>query len=207
MFSLIAGIATGSLHVISGPDHLAAVTPLALSARLRSWFIGLSWGAGHVLGALIIGGIFIFLRDYIPVDLISGSGERIVGWMLIIIGVWAFYRLFVSSRREHGHTHPELGSASAYTALSVGIIHGVAGVTHIIGILPTLALPSRLSAAVYLAGFGAGTIITMTVYSTLMGWVAQRSLEHNRIRLNRRINLLGGIFAIITGIYWIGHTL
>ena len=40
-FPLFAGIIAAMLHVISGPDHLAAVTPFAIESKRKAWKIGL----------------------------------------------------------------------------------------------------------------------------------------------------------------------
>ena len=51
---LFAGIATSVLHVISGPDHLTDVTPLAIETRRKLWKIFLFWGFGHLAGMLLL---------------------------------------------------------------------------------------------------------------------------------------------------------
>ena len=48
-FPIIAGIIASMLHVISGPDHLAAVMPFAIESKKKAWKIGLFWGFGHIL--------------------------------------------------------------------------------------------------------------------------------------------------------------
>ncbi len=206
MVYLFTGLLTSVLHVISGPDHLAAVTPLALSGKLKSWFIGLFWGIGHVVGALIIGGLSILMRDLIPIDKISAHSEQIVGLMLILIGAWAFFRM---RKMEHHHEHasPELSATkSRISAISIGIIHGLAGVSHIIGILPTLALPTKADAVFYLTGFAGGTIITMVLYSFILGYLSYKTVIHQKPNLYKIINAVGGTFAIVVGLYWIGLT-
>lgn len=205
MFSLFAGLGTSIIHVVSGPDHLAAVTPLALSSKLKSWFVGLFWGIGHVLGALAIGGLFILMRDLIPVELISKHSEQLVGVILIIIGMWAFWR--ISRKDNHQHTYEISQSKTLLSAISIGIIHGLAGVSHIIGILPTLALPTKADAIGYIIGFALGTIATMITYSALLGILTHKTIANKKLLLYKRINTLGGIFAILVGLYWIGHTL
>ena len=40
-FPLFAGIIAAVLHVISGPDHLAAVTPFAIESKKKAWKVGL----------------------------------------------------------------------------------------------------------------------------------------------------------------------
>lgn len=206
MISLIAGLSTSVVHVISGPDHLAAVTPLALSSKLKSWFVGLFWGIGHVLGALIIGGLFILMRDLIPIDSISAYSEQIVGVMLILIGLWACLRIRRIDKHEHHHIHDISKTKTFVSAISIGIIHGLAGVSHIIGILPTLALPTKADAIIYLVGFAVGTILTMVIYSFILGIISYKSVSHHKHILYKRINAIGGIFAIVVGLYWIGHT-
>ena len=37
MLIAFTGLLAGCFHVLSGPDHLAAVAPLALSSRTRAW--------------------------------------------------------------------------------------------------------------------------------------------------------------------------
>lgn len=206
MISFLTGISASVLHVISGPDHLAAVTPLALKSRLKSWLIGLFWGIGHTIGALLIGVLFLFLRDLIPVEIISEHSEQLVGFILIVIGVWALYKLRKVS--DHHHPHEEISkSKSILAALSIGIIHGLAGVSHLIGVLPTLALPSKADAVIYLTGFGLGTILAMVTYSFVLGYLAHRTTTNNKFVLFKRINFVGGVFAIVVGIYWIGVTM
>ena len=75
---LIAGIIASILHVVSGPDHLAAVTPIAIETKRKVWRIGFLWGAGHLLGMLIIGILFLLFKEVIPVETISGYSEQLV---------------------------------------------------------------------------------------------------------------------------------
>ncbi|MFA6403349.1 MAG: hypothetical protein WCX31_17255 [Salinivirgaceae bacterium] len=204
MISLFAGFGTSVLHVISGPDHLAAVTPLALSSRLKSWFVGLFWGLGHVFGALIIGGLFILMRGLIPIDSISEYSEQLVGIILIAIGIWALWK--IRHKDHHQHKYELSKSKTMISALSIGIVHGLAGVSHIIGILPTLALPTRADAVFYLTGFTFGTIITMVTYSFILGLITHKTVVLQKHSFYKRINAVGGIFAIAVGLYWIGTT-
>ena len=58
------------LHVIMGPDHVAAVLPFVIEAKRKAWKIGLFWGIGQpMFGALaekygdrkaIVAGIFCY---------------------------------------------------------------------------------------------------------------------------------------------------
>ena len=62
MFAVLAGLAAGLVHVLSGPDHLAAVAPLAADADRSQWRAGLQWGLGHTAGVMVIGLLLISVR-------------------------------------------------------------------------------------------------------------------------------------------------
>jgi len=47
--------------------------------------------------------------------------------------------------------------------------------------LPTLAFSNNYEAALYLIGFGAGTIIAMVVFSFLLGMMAKTASKQKRI--------------------------
>lgn len=39
MLTVLTGFIASVAHVVTGPDHLAAVTPLAIDTRKKSWVI------------------------------------------------------------------------------------------------------------------------------------------------------------------------
>jgi ABC-type nickel/cobalt efflux system permease component RcnA len=194
---IVSGALAGGLHVLAGPDHLAAVTPLAADSRARAWRTGFAWGLGHTGGVLLIGALAILLRGILPLDALSSVSERIVGIALIGVGIWGLRRAM--RLRIHLHSHVHDGSAHSHlhvhdrhtrhdparerdarhthvhASLSFGVLHGLAGSSHLFGVLPALALPTRAGAALYLAGFGAGTVLAMSVYTNLAGLLAARA--------------------------------
>lgn len=105
---IIAGTLASMLHVISGPDHLAAVTPLAIDSKKKAWKIGLFWGIGHLLGMLIIGVLFLIFKDVIPVESISGYSEQMVAIVLIGIGLWAIYRIFYKKKKQFNRMYTRI---------------------------------------------------------------------------------------------------
>jgi ABC-type nickel/cobalt efflux system permease component RcnA len=238
MLQFITGISAAIAHVLSGPDHLAAVTPLAIGSRKKSWGIGMAWGIGHTLGMLMIGFLFFFFRDFIPIDAISEHSEQLVGLLLIGIGGWAIAKVFVkkevgkhshphfhkientgdyvhihkhthgethshSEAGAHSHSHPKSHQQNIKAALGVGIFHGLAGVSHLIAVLPTLALPSKKDAALYLGGFGAGTIIAMVVFAAILGAISGKTSSSGRPKIYNMMRIGGGLVAIGIGIWWI----
>lgn len=234
-YPLIFGIIAAMAHVLSGPDHLAAVGPLAVNVKIRAWLIGMAWGIGHLIGMLLVGVLFYYFRELIPVDFISENSEKIVGGLLIIIGLWSIGRLFnfnKAAKHKHVHTH-KTNEGEAYvhkhhhhhedksvhmhvhkkherqtywTALGIGILHGLAGVSHFISLLPTLAFPSNFDSALYLVGFGFGTILAMVIFSVILGFVAKKASKQKRDTLLKVITAVVGLSAVIVGIYWILST-
>jgi sulfite exporter TauE/SafE len=232
-FPLLFGIVAALAHVLSGPDHLAAIGPLAINANRRAWMIGMSWGIGHLTGMLMIGVLFFYLKEFIPVEFISANSEKMVGILLIVIGLWALYKMLTYhpvDAHEHDHTHSD-ESGSAYVhrhshqhhettvkhqhthemrkpqtylaALGIGILHGLAGISHFIGLLPTLAFESRFDSAMYLSGFGIGTILAMVLFSSVLGLIAGKADRARKKLLFQSINGIAGISAIFVGIFWL----
>lgn len=184
----LTGLLAGFVHVLSGPDHLAAVAPLATQEKASSWRTGMRWGIGHSAGVAVVGILSLLLRDLLPLDSISGWSERLVGVLLIGVGVWALRQALRVHAHEHRHesdTHVHIhahapGKSHASTAahvhrhapLGIGILHGLAGSSHFLGVLPALALPTTFQAAVYLATYGVGTVAAMSVFASLIGRLA-----------------------------------
>jgi hypothetical protein len=106
MLTILTGFTASIAHVVTGPDHLAAITPLSIDSRSKSWKVGLSWGIGHTLGMLLIGLLFVVFRGLLPVEAISKHSDTIIGFLLIGIGIWSVLRIYL--RHKHGnlpHTH------------------------------------------------------------------------------------------------------
>ena len=201
---LLSGLFAGFVHVVSGPDHLAAIAPYAVDAKARAWRAGVRWGFGHSAGVLGVGLLALLLRDALSIDLVSAWGERFVGVVLIAIGTSgmraAFANRAVSIRdsqdrrlQEHKHAHP---------AFAVGTVHGLAGSSHLLGVVPALALPSDTAAAAYLILFGVGSIAAMGLFSSLIGWIALR-LGANGAKTQSALLALFSMMAIVIGGVWL----
>ena len=115
MIATLAGFLAGFIHVLAGPDHLAAIAPLAAKHPRNSWIAGLRWKVGHASGVCLVGIMTLLLRGLIPVELVSKSGDRLIGVMLIAIGAWALRK----GLRIHAH------AAHMHAALAVGTLHGL----------------------------------------------------------------------------------
>jgi hypothetical protein len=84
----------------------------------------------------------------------------------------------------------------------VGVLHGLAGSAHFLGVLPALALPTRAAAVTYVAFFGVGTVAAMTGFAALIGRLASRSSK-NGTRAYRVLLMSLGLAAIAVGLVWL----
>ncbi|MHB1687836.1 MAG: urease accessory protein UreH domain-containing protein [Ignavibacteriaceae bacterium] len=220
MIIILTGFAAGLLHVLTGPDHMAAIAPLSIEGRKSTWKIGFKWGLGHTGGVLIIGMLALLFRELIPMKLISSYSERLVGIVLIGIGLWGLKKVLSQKIHTHEHTHdgkqhihihahgittehnkPE-AHVHIHAAFGVGIIHGLAGSSHLLGVLPALALPTGTEAAIYLLFFGIGTITAMAVFSTTVGLIASRVSDFG-LRFYKTMLISFSTIAIGIGCVWL----
>lgn len=220
LVALLTGLLAGALHVWSGPDHLAAIAPLALQQRTRTWMIGVRWGIGHSAGVAVVGALSLVLREVLPVERLSQWGERVVGVVLIGIGLWGVRRALTVKVHLHQHAHDGSAHAHAHVhaarvpheqagahvhthaAVGIGVLHGLAGSSHFLGVLPALALPTMAAAAGYIGAFAVGTIVSMGVFAGLMGLLATRPAFHGQAAY-RALLLLCSAAAIAVGVVWL----
>ena len=201
----LIGLVAGAGHVLAGADHLAVVSPLAASRRSGAWRTGLRWGLGHAGGVTVIGLAAALLREALPLEQITAWSERAVGISLIAVGLWALAAVVSTLRAPAGgeRPHPALHGREGRAAFAVGLLHGTAGAGHVLGVLPALALPTRLGSVAYLVSFAAGTVAAMTAYAALVGRAGRRFSLSGR---NAYAGLLAGCSAlsVIVGAFWLG---
>lgn len=224
--ALVTGLAAGATHVLTGPDHLAAVLPFASEARRRAAWTGLAWGAGHSIGVLLLGGLAITLQGAVNVEGVSTWAEGSVGFLLIGLGLWTLRRagLVVVHAHPHrhddgagDHAHPHVHIADAtvgrpdhaergahrrhqHSALAFGVVHGVAGTSHLFGVVPALVLGTAPALA-YLAAFLVGSAGAMAGCAAFAGGLVGG--HPGRLRLGLR---LSGSLAVVVGGVWIFQT-
>jgi hypothetical protein len=213
----VTGLIAGLIHVFAGPDHLAALAPLSLQARRRAWAVGLRWGLGHSSGVLGVAAVAFGLRQVVHLEALSSWGERLVGATMIVLGLWGLRSLFRERLHAHEHRHEGHGhvhfhvhkpdedhrAAAAHVhthaAFWVGTLHGLAGTAHLIGVLPSLALPTGRETAGYLAAFALGTIAAMTAFAAVVGW----SVPGCGVRAYRWGLGAASVLCALTGAAWI----
>lgn len=224
----LAGLIAGSIHVLSGPDHLAAIAPLAVDSRSSRWRAGFTWGLGHTGGVVTVGLAALLLRELLPIEALSSWSERLVGVALIAVGLWGVRRATQLEVHRHVHSHEasthahihvharETAEAAerapaphdavphrhTHTSFAFGILHGLAGSAHVLGVLPALALPTRFLSGVYLASYGIGSIAAMTAFAAIIGVLSTRASDGGTHLYRGLLYACSGA-AVIIGGFWL----
>jgi sulfite exporter TauE/SafE len=202
LFAILAlGFFLGMRHATDS-DHVIAVTTIvsrARSARAALW-VGALWGLGHSATILTVGGAIVLFGWVIPPRL-GLSMEMSVAVMLIVLGAMnlsgALSRI---DQVAHPHRHPAaLDDSPAphvhvrgpLRPLLVGVVHGLAG-SAAVALLVLTTIKSAGMALLYLAIFGAGTLVGMLLLTVAM------SLPISA--LSRRFSNVEQLMARVTGV-------
>lgn len=224
MLAALAGFVAGSVHVLAGPDHLAAILPFAVEDRNRSWIPGALWGFGHSFGVAIVAVVAIAIGDLLPLEILSGFAEQVVGLTLIAIGLWGLHRSVririhahphTHSDDEHQHFHVHVSGRSSdrdhaeshahqhtHAPLAVGALHGIAGGAHLVAVLPAVALPTLAARGAYIGAYAVATIGVMTTVASLAGRVSERLVETG-LRHAGRFLASTSTAALLVGVWWL----
>jgi hypothetical protein len=87
----------------------------------------------------------------------------------------------------------------AHASFCLGALHGIAGSSHFLGVIPALALPTRAASVTYIAAFGVGTIVAMTAFSAMVGYTG----AVRPARAHRVIMASAALVAIAVGGVWL----
>lgn len=211
MYEIAAGLIIGAAHVWSGPDHLAAIAPLSLQNRNRPWILGVRWGIGHTLGVSLIALVGLWMREVLALDQLSAWAERIVGLTLVNVGLWGMGQVHRSRRYAHTHVNrpgdearqnADGVSVRLHAALAIGTVHGVAGSSHIFGVVTALAFSTVLGSFAYLAAFAIGTIVSMAIFAEVLDYLGQRVMRSGH-GLYRMFVFVASVATLLVGCLWV----
>jgi hypothetical protein len=140
--------------------------------------------------------LLLQLRAQLPLETISAYSERAVGVALIAAGVWGAWKASRAATRPHSH---------AGASFTMGAIHGLAGSSHLFGVLPALAFPSPADSLLYLAGFGAGAIAGMSVFAAGIGLLSVRFARNSPRRYSGILYASSAAALIVGGVWLVGR--
>jgi high-affinity nickel permease len=218
--ALLVAFLLGLRHA-SDPDHLVAVTSLVAAEggdTRKAAGLGAWWGVGHATSLLALGIPLIAFKAELPAWLESGA-EKGIGIVILVLAArvivkWARgdYRATAHdhehghSRRRHlrkrgGHGHRHVRVRSPGQALSIGLLHGLAG-TGAVVLLLIAALPTQFEAALALGVFAPMSVVSMAACTAAFAWILTRPLIEPVYR-SVLIPALG-LFGVLFGLSYAG---
>ena len=95
---------------------------------------------------------------------------------------WACFAWFASRSNGAASASRKDGLLSAKAALMTGVLHGVSGSGHAVGVMPAIMLPTAARCAAYLLGFSVCTGMAMSAFTGGVGvatrlWAAAGAAE------------------------------
>ena len=196
----------GFLHALE-VDHMLAVSAFvsrrpAVGAAAR---FGARWGLGHSVAVMAAGGVLLALGVRWP-ERWDAAGEAVVGAMLVGLGAWAL----ASARRMRRHAADEVHASDQvhdhHGITVVGFLHGLAGTSAAVALVPVTMLDRTSAGIGYLAAFGIGVTAAMTLFAMVAAAAVRRAADRSDL-WGRRAAALVGSAAIVTGAVWIARAL
>ena len=216
LISLLTGVAAGALHVVGGADHLVAMAPLSMHRPMKALRSGLAWGIGHAAGVVVLALLALLIKDLAHLEAMSAWAEWLVGVSLLVVGSLAIRTAFGlelhthehrhDGEHQHRHLHLHVRGQSnhrrhAHAASGLGLLHGLAGGSHLLAVIPALALPP-LGAVFYLLAYLVGSIAAMLL---VVGALSMLTLRSGARFLPLLVGVTGGL-SILTGMVWLQKT-
>ena len=165
------------------------MAPFSLRKPLPALRAGLAWGAGHSAGVVLLAVISIGLKDLVQLETMSSWAEFLVGVALLVVGALAVRTAFGLELHTHEHHHEGdqphqhlhlhvRGQSNhrrhAHAASGLGLLHGLAGASHLLAVIPALALPP-VAALSYLVAYLCGSIAAMVAVVAVVSFLTLRS--------------------------------
>lgn len=193
----VFGFILGIKHAME-PDHVIAVSAIVSRTRkfIHSLVVAVSWGIGHTLTLLIVGIMFIAMKQQIRPEW-SSFFEMAVGIVLIYLGFAAFFH-------PHGAHHKQAKQQSEapsrnIRSLVLGALHGLAGSASMI-VLTMTTIKYQWQAGFYILIFGFGTIIGMCLCTLIIA--APFVVGIKRGKGNLLLTRATGVISVLFGIHY-----
>ena len=217
-----AALSLGAAHALE-VDHMVAVSAfIGGKPQLRfAVAFGVRWGVGHALVVMLAGGLLVWMG----VSLSQSAevwAELGVGVVLVAVGLWALRmscQLHVHDPHGHGghghlrahpqdqhpHFHAHTNPLKRHRHLStlVGAVHGLAGTVPVVALIPVTLFSDLGFALGYLATFGGGTILAMSLYAALAALAISKATSS--IAVARAFALVTALASAVVGVWWIAR--
>jgi hypothetical protein len=187
----LIGVSSGAVHAVTGPDHVLSLGPAALRRKRAPWNLGLTWGAGHALGTLLLALPILLLARAAHLAQVAAMSDRIAGAALLGMAAWSARNLRVGTAIECAE--------SSRSPLLVGFIHGITGAAALVVMLPMLASGSLPVTFAYLGGFALGSTLAMGALTSALALLGGH-LRDRVIGIAQRTLLVG---AAVLGLVWL----
>mgnify|MGYP001325937977 CR=1 FL=1 len=106
VLTALSAALAGAVHVLSGPDHMAAVAPLAMAGRERSWLAGWTWGLGHASGVVVVAALAVLLRDLgselVAIDSGAAGSRNVASYQMLLEDFCHDWRQLCALHGQHG---------------------------------------------------------------------------------------------------------
>ncbi len=215
---LITALLLGMVHSFD-VDHLCAVSSFASHtrrARDAAW-LGVRWAVGHSVALAVFGGGLVVMKAALP-EWFGAVAEFLVGLALVAVGIWVI-REGLRRRQFHVHWHDHDGQRHVHIhshahdeshthrhkLTVIGMLHGLAGTSGVMVLIPVTLAQSVPGALLYIAAFGAGTTLSMALFCACAGrvfvWLARWQTLMRVLR--------GGVGATscAVGVFWMLNSL
>ena len=207
---IVTGILAGFIHVVSGADHLIAMAPSSITSPKIAARNSISWGLGHSSGVIILAFLAIFIKDIAPLSKFSNFAEFLVGISLLVVGVFAIRNSLHLNIHSHAHQHNGVAhhhlhfhnddkkNKHSHALTGLGLLHGLAGGSHFLAVLPALALPLP-NALAYLISYLSGSLASMILFTCL---ISVTTLNAGQKFIRSLIAFAGGL-SFSMGLFWV----
>lgn len=214
---LMLAFSLGLLHALDA-DHIMAVTAIAgkcpniKSSLTFCW----RWAVGHGLALMLISLLVLIFGRAIPFEL-SSLAEQLVGGVLIILGGWILFDMFLrrlnfNSRKsgigceakpgyqQQNEPAQEVNHEHKHGATFVGMLHGTAGSSPLLALLPISKFASPWIGVAYVLLFGIGVFVAMLLVGGLLGRMFSLANNQGKQVIAIMRSLIAGC-SIIYGAY------
>ena len=215
---LATALGLGIFHALDA-DHVAAVSNLTgtPSKPKKLWLLCSHWALGHGLTLLLVGTAVLLLGLAVPHQL-SQFAEKLVGYILVILGILALWDISSNSFRKHflpekpiERLNPKKDTPSFLVfendksspkALLIGMVHGLAGSTPLLVLIPIANQNSAWEGLGYLVVFSVGVLFSMVLFGWMLG-IVLTWFDTRLLSFAMGFRTLIAFWAIGLGGYWI----